>query len=225
MRRRFGVVVAVVALLLVALLGVLIQRLLYTQEGLEFALRQLDRMQGVRIEATGARGTLTGPLDVDRIVVDHEALHLEAHDLHVAVQPRPLLAGTARLHDLSIGRLVVRLKQRPERPKTPPRFLPAGVRIEAPSFRIGPTEVTLQGGRKLVLNEATGSLALTRWRLDVDPLDARGPDGGIAGSLALRATEPLGLRTNLRWECRFPEDSFYYRFLVETRCKLDLLCA
>jgi translocation and assembly module TamB len=224
-RRRFGVVVAVVALLLVAVLGVLVQRLLYTQGGLEFALRQLNRLQGIRIETTGARGSLAGPLDVERIVVDHEALSLEARDLHVAVQSRPLLAGTVRLHDLSIGRLVVRLKERPERPKTPPRFLPAGVRIEAPSFRIGPTEVTLQGGRKLVVNEATGSLALTRWRLDVDPLDARGPDGGIAGSLALRATEPLGLRTNLRGEWRLPEDAFDYRFRVETRGKLDRLGA
>jgi len=72
---------------------------------------------------------------------------------------------------------------------------------------------------------ARGSLELTRWRLIVDPLDVRSPDGAIAGSLALRATEPLGLRTNLRGEWRFPDDAFEYRFRAETRGRLDRLAA
>jgi translocation and assembly module TamB len=224
-RRRGWIVAGVVLLLLLGATAVLVQRLLYTQPGLDFALGQLERLPGMRIEVEGARGTLAGPLDAARVVVDHEALYLEAHDVHVALQSRGLLAGTVHLRDFSVGRLSVRLKERPEQPKAPPRFLPAGLSIVVPAFRIGPTELALQNGRQVVANSAQGSLELTRWRLVVDPLDLRGPDGMVAGSLAVRATEPLGLRTNLRGEWRFPEDAFDYRFRLETRGKLDRLGA
>jgi translocation and assembly module TamB len=212
-------------LAVVATTAVLLYRLVYTQPGLDFALRQLDRLPGMRIEITGARGTLAGPLDAERIVVDHEALHLEVRGLHVALQPRSLLAGTVRLTEARVEGLSLRLKPRPEQPKTPPGFLPAGLSIVVPRFEVGPSEITLQGGQAIALRQAAGSLRLTRWRLDVDPLDVRGPDGQVAGSLALRATEPLGLRTNLRGEWRFPGDAFDYRFRVETRGRLDRLGA
>ena len=129
MVRRVSLVLGGIALLLLIVGGVLAHRLLYTQAGLEFALEQLHRVPGVRIEVSGAEGTIAGPLDVARLVVDHEALHLEAQDLHVALQARALLAGAVHLRDLSIGRAAVRLKERPEQPKKPPGFLPAGLRI------------------------------------------------------------------------------------------------
>ncbi|HXW10424.1 MAG TPA: translocation/assembly module TamB domain-containing protein [Steroidobacteraceae bacterium] len=223
--RRIAIVLGLVTLLLIAVAAVLAHRLLYTQAGLEFALSQLHRVPGTRIEVTGARGTLAGPLDVSRLVVDHEALHLEARDVHVELQSNTLLAGKVRLRGLSIGRVALRLKDRPERAEKRPGFLPAGLSIEAPSFEVGAAEVTLQGGRRIVADSARGSLELTRWRLIVDPLDVRSPDGAIAGSLALRATEPLGLRTNLRGEWRFPDDAFEYRFRAETRGRLDRLAA
>ncbi len=66
---------------------------------------------------------------------------------------------------------------------------------------------------------------MTRWRLDLDPVDVRGPDGRISGGLVLRASEPLGLRTDLRGEWRLPGDAFDYRFRVMTRGNLDRLGA
>ena len=223
--RRGWIIAGVSLLLLVGTLGLLAHRLLYTQAGLEFALRQLDRVPGLRIEVEGARGTLAGPLDVARIVVDHEAIHLQASDVHVALQSSALLAGTVHLRDFSVGRVSVRLKPRPEQPPEAPRFLPRGLSIEAPSFRVGPAQIELKGGQKIVATEARGSLELTRWRLDLDPLHVTGPQGRVAGSLALRATEPLGLRTNLQGEWRLPDDTFDYRFRAQTRGKLDRLGA
>lgn len=223
MRRRLLLVVAALVLLSGVVLAVLAYRLLYSQAGLEFALGQLHRVPGARIEVQGAEGTLAGPLDVARLVVDHEALHLEAHDLHVALKPHSLLAGSVYLRELTVGRIAVRLKQRPEQPGKPPGFLPAWLRIVAPAFELGPAELTLQGGRTIVADAARGALRMSRWRLTVDPLDVRSPDGAIAGSLALRATEPLGLRSNLHGEWRFPEDDFDYRFRIETSGRLDRL--
>jgi hypothetical protein len=75
------------------------------------------------------------------------------------------------------------------------------------------------------IRQVTGSLELTRSRLDLDPLEVRGPDGRISGSLALLAREPLGLRTDLRGEWRLPGDEFEYRFRATTRGNLDRLGA
>jgi len=213
----------------VALAGVLVAAacvvrwVLFTQPGLEFVLQQLDRLQAVRIEVDGVEGTLAGPLTAGRIVVDHEALHLEVGGLHVAAQPHTLLAGRLTLSEVSVDRVSVRLKERPEQPKSETHFLPAGLSIRAPSFKIANIDVTLQNGQRIVANEAHGALALTRWRLDLDPVRVRGPQGQLEGSLALRATDPLGLRTNLRGEWRLPGDEFDYRFRVQTSGRLDRL--
>ena len=214
--------------LLVALLGAIAwfaHRLLFTQAGLDFVLGQLDRLQAVRIEVAGARGTLAGPLTADRIVVDHEAVHVEAAGVRLAITPAALLAGRISLSTLEVAKLRVRLEERPEQPRTAPHFLPHGLSIHVPALRVDDIEVTLQNGQRLVASEARAALSLTRWRLDLDPVAVRGPQGQLAGSLALRATEPLDLRTDLRGEWRFPGDEFEYRFRVATRGRLDRLAA
>ena len=124
-----------------------------------------------------------------------------------------------------MSRLEVTLKERPPQPKKPPYFLPAGLHIVAPDFRLGDIALTLRSGQRIEAREARGSLSLTRWRLDLDPVEVHGPNGRISGSLALRASEPLGLRTDLRGEWRLPGDDFEYRFRVVTRGTLDRLGA
>ena len=105
----------------------------------------------MRIEVIGARGTLAGPLAADRIVVDHEAARIEcARSERRLAGLRALLIGLVTLDDLAIGKVEVRLKERPERPETEPHFLPAWLRIAAPAFRVADVAVTLQGGQTLV---------------------------------------------------------------------------
>jgi translocation and assembly module TamB len=218
----------VLAIALLALGGTLVMAsrwLLHTEAGLQFALRQLDRVQTVSIEVTGARGTLAGPLSVERIVVDHAAAHIDARGVSVLPKPRALIIGRITLDQLVVRQLAVQLKPRPERPPGEPHFLPAGLTIAAPGFAISDIDVTLQGGRNVTVQQVQGALAITRWRIDLDPLELRDPAGFIAGTLALRATEPLGLRTKLQGEWQLPDDDFSYRFNVETRGKLDRLAA
>ena len=83
--------------------------------------------------------------------------------------------------------------------------------------------MTLTSGQRIDARSITGSLSLTRWRLDVDPVDVQGPAGRVTGNLALRAMQPLGLRTDLRGEWRLPGDEYEYRFRVVTRGNLDRL--
>jgi translocation and assembly module TamB len=135
------------------------------------------------------------------------------------------MVGLLTLDDLAISKVDVRLKERPEQPEKETHFLPAWLRITAPDFRIADVAVTLQGGQRIVASEVRGSLRLTRWRLDVDPLAVRAAAGNIDGKLGLRATTPLGLNTDLRGDWRLPDDSFDYRFRLKTRGNLDRLGA
>ncbi len=64
--------------LAVGVIAFLTQRLLYTQQGLEFALAQLQRVEAARIEVRGARGVIAGALSFDRVIVDHAAVRVEA---------------------------------------------------------------------------------------------------------------------------------------------------
>ena len=77
MRLRW-VVLVVVLLVVVVLPLVVAQRVLTTEPGLRWALAQLAKLPTVRIEAQGASGTLAGPFTVERLVVDHEAVRIEA---------------------------------------------------------------------------------------------------------------------------------------------------
>ncbi len=205
--------------------AVFLNWLLFTQQGLEFAIGQLSRLPTVKIEVRGARGSIAGPLSADSVVVDHESAHVVARGLTVNPEPSGLIVGRFGLEGLAVSRLEVTLKDRPPQPKKPPYFLPAGLHIVAPDFRLGDIALTLQGGRRIEAREARGSLSLTRWRLDLDPVEVHGPNGRISGNLAVRASEPLGLRTDLRGEWRLPGDDFEYRFRVVTRGTLDRLGA
>ena len=224
MRRRYFVYLG----LLLALAGsvaLFLHWLLFTQQGLEFAIAQLSRMPTVKIEVRGARGSIAGQLTADSVTVDHEAAHVVARGLAVSPEPGGLIVGHLGLEGLTVSRLEVTLKERPSQPKKPPYFLPAGLQITAPDFRLGNIALTLKSGQRIEARAARGSLSVTRWRLDLDPVDVRGPNGRISGNLVLRASEPLGLRTDLRGEWRLPGDEFEYRFRVVTRGDLDRLGA
>ena len=220
---RRGLVIAGVFVLLAALVGAGAHRLLFTQQGLEFVVGQLERLPTMQIKVSGVRGTLAGPLEADRIVIDHEAAHIELRQVRVVSRVRALQIGLVTLDDLAIGKVDVKLKERPDRPETETRFLPAWLRIAAPDFRVADVAVTLLSGQRIVATEVRGSLNLTRWRLELDPVAVRGPQGNVDGRVELRATTPLGLNTDLRGDWRMAGDEFDYRFRVKTSGNLDRL--
>ena len=118
--------------LAVGVFAFLMQRLLYTQQGLEFALAQLQRVPSARIEVRGARGAIAGKLAFDRVVVDHAAVRVEADDVSGTPAIFGLLAGRLTVSDASIGRVEVVIKDRGPQPESQTHFLPARLSIVAP---------------------------------------------------------------------------------------------
>lgn len=199
-------------------------RLLYTPEGLALALRQLDRLETVKVSVTGARGVLAGSLSVDRIVVDHKAVHIEASGLHVEPRVRGLVAGSLRLEDVSIARIVVTLKHREDEPPSEMHFLPSWLRIVIPEFTADDIALTLANGDRYHVRHIDGSARITRWRIDVEPFTIDDPSGRVAGQVFLRAGLPLGLRGKVGGHWQLP-DRRTYRFTADVRGNLERLGA
>jgi translocation and assembly module TamB len=221
------VIVGVVLALLVVLAGcaaLFLHRLLYTPEGLDLALRQLDRLQTIKVQVTGAKGILAGSLSADRVIVDHEAVHIEARGLHVQPGVRSLFAGLITLEDVAIAKIDVTLKRREEQPESEPHFLPAWLRLAIPEFRANDIGLTLANGSRFQVRRIDGTVHITRWRLDVQPFTIDDPLGRLQGEVFLRATQPLGLHGKVGGHWQLP-DRRRYRFTLDARGNLDRLGA
>jgi translocation and assembly module TamB len=215
----------VLPVLLVLLVGaplVALHRLLYTEAGLAFALTQLHRVPGARIEVEGARGTLAGPIAADRVVVEHEAARIELRGLRMDAALRPLLHGLLRLETLAADAVEVTLLEREPPPPSAPGFLPRFLEIEAPRVELRGVALTLLNGERIAVESIRAALDMSRWRIRLNDLVLEDAAGRIEGSLALRAMQPLGLRVAANGHWRLP-DGRDYRFATALRGNLDRL--
>jgi translocation and assembly module TamB len=215
--------IAVLALaLLVGIPALLLHRLLYTQQGLEFVLSRLQGLETARIEVSGASGVIAGPLSFDRVVVDHAAVRVVADGLRGTPSVLSLIGGRIALSDVSMQRVEVTVKDRGPQPETEVHFLPRWLSIVAPDVALHEIGVTLKNGYRLHVASLQGSLRLTRWRLDVDPFVIKDPAGRVSGKLFLRGSLPLGLRGEASGRWRLP-DGRDYRFGGNARGNLARL--
>jgi translocation and assembly module TamB len=215
-------IIAASLLLLLAVPAVLLHRLLYTHEGLEYLLSSLQRLESVRVEVSGAEGTLAGPLTFGHVVVDHDAARIEADGLHGVLGVASLLAGRITLENASIDRVEVTLKDRGPQPETEIHFLPAWLTISASDATIRQVGVRLKDGTRLHADTVRGDVRVTRWRIDAAPVSIVDPAGRLDGEVFLRGTNPLGLRGKVEGRWRLP-DGELYRFTAEARGRLDRL--
>ncbi len=220
-RRRIAVILG---LLVVALPFGAAYRVLHEESGLQWLLAQLGRLPGLRIEATGASGTLAGPLAIERLLVDHAAVRIEARGLRLDARLRPLLGGNVHLEQASVAGLEVVLKTREEQPPEQPHFLPRFLEIAAPDLRLGNVGLTLPGGKRIGVASIRAALEMSRGSIALHDLVVEDPAGRIDGSLRLLSALPLRLRTAANGHWRMP-DGRTYRFATAARGKLDRLAA
>jgi translocation and assembly module TamB len=221
MRWRWIALAAALALLVGA--PVLVAyRLLQSEQGLQLVLAQLGRIPNVRIEATGASGTLAGPLTIERLVIEHDAVHVEARGLRLHAVLRSLLAGNLKFVSLSAEAVDVVLKERAPPPPREPGFLPRFLAIEAPAMRLSALSLTLVNGERIEAASARAALDMTRWRIRLTDLVIEDPAGRLEGDLTLRAAQPLELRVAANGHWRLPDERVY-RFAGVLGGNLDRL--
>jgi translocation and assembly module TamB len=174
-----------------------------TQSGLDAVLALLRHVGPVTIEATGARGRLVGPLHVDRVVVDHERVHVVAEgiDADPSLFGAPLLqigVDTARIASVD-----VQVKTRTKPPDDqPPQFLPGPLRLVVDRFDVGRLVIRVPSGTAVEIRDIGGALAMSRRTLRVTKANADGGAWAARGDATLRAADPLQLEANGEWQVR-----------------------
>lgn len=196
--------------------------MLRSEGGLQWLLSRLEELPQVHIEVDGPRGVLAGPFAADRLVIDTEAVHIEARGIRADPDTRALPAGMIRLPGLEVAGLDVLVKKREKKPPSAPRFLPRFLRLAAPGFEVRDVAVTLPNGQRITVAAVRGDVRMTRWRIDVEPVTLEDGSGRVEGKLVLRATQPLGLRGRLAGHWRLPDER-EYRFSASARGNLDRL--
>jgi autotransporter translocation and assembly factor TamB len=221
MRWRWIILVA----LLVLLVGVpvaVVHRVLHSEAGLQFVLAQLQRLEGVRIDVTGARGTIASTLYLERLVIDHEAVRIEADDVQLRGRVRGLANVSLQMPQFEAGRVEVTLKRREPQPPSDLHFLPRFLEVEAPEVRLRSIGLELQDGQRFEVASLDGALAMTRWRIVLTDLVIDDPAGRVEGNVTLRARRPLGLSAALNGHWRLPDERTY-RFAAAARGNLARL--
>lgn len=213
--------------LLLALIGaaaLFAYRLVSSEQGLRLLLDAVQRMDVLRIEVSGARGSLLGPLYAEKIVVDHPAVHIEARGISADPDLRSLLRGELTIDDVQIAGAQVTLKHNDEREPAEPGFMPQFLRLWLPSLKINQAELTLVDGKQISLKTIEGALRISHSQLKVSDLLIDDPAGHIEGQVTLRAAESLGLKSQLdgHWRMR---DERTYRLQAELDGDLDRLAA
>ncbi len=222
MRWRW-IVLAAVLVLLVGVPVAVVHHLLNSEAGLQFVLAQLQRLEGVRIEVTGARGTIASTLRLERLVVDHPAVRIEAGDLQLRGRVRGGLGNLSlQLPQLAAARVEVTVKRREPPPPSDLHFLPRFLEVEVPDIQLANVALTLQDGQRTEVASLRGALAMTRWRIDLTDLVIDDPAGGVAGNVTLRARQPLGLSAALNGHWRLPDERTY-RFAASAHGNLARL--
>jgi translocation and assembly module TamB len=211
-------------LLLVALVGLFIFAgwLLNTEAGLRFTLKRLETLSAVSITTQGARGTIDGPLSFDSIVIDHEALRVEARDVRLAPELKGLLSRTISLARVDAGAVTVTLRKREPEPPSETHFMPRLLRLTVRAIDLRRVELVLANGQRYAVASIDGALDIDHWTLRAPRIAVSDPAGELAGELGLRAARPLGLRGSVAGHWRLP-DNRTYRFSSAVSGNLDRL--
>ena len=129
MTRRVLAIGGVLLLFVLAGLTVWAGWLINTEAGLHFVLRRLETLSAVSITASGARGTIGGPLEFDTLVIDHEAVRIDARELRLQPELSNLLSRTISIASAEAGTLEVTLRSRGPQPPSEPHFMPHPLRL------------------------------------------------------------------------------------------------
>jgi translocation and assembly module TamB len=202
-RRRWPLVLlaAFVALLLALSAGG--AWLLGTQAGLDRVLALVRHVGPVSIEAEGARGRLIGRLHIDRLVIDHERVHVVAEGIDVDPSVLGLPFLEIAIDTAKVASVDLQLKARTKPPDDlPPRFLPGPLRLAVERFDVGRFTLHTPGGTTTEIRAIGGTLAMSRTTLTVTGASADGGAWAARGEAELRAADPLQLAATGAWEVR-----------------------
>ncbi len=193
MSRRWMLLLA-----LVALLGAGALALVRSQAALAWLAGRAAAASGGRLELAGVRGSLLGPLAVERVRLRLGETRLAASG--VALTPRwsGLAEGRLAFASLSIDALEIALAPPRGEPARPPASLRSPIPLEI--ARVAIARLTLTGrGAPRELSDLAGTVSLGRDEDAVALTRARSELGELAGEARVASSAPFALRAELRF--------------------------
>jgi translocation and assembly module TamB len=89
------------------------------------------------LQITGVQGTIAGGLSIDRVLIQHDIVRVEARGVRARVELLPLLWQTVEVRELAVQRIdITALPRDKPLPDKPPRFLPGLLTIDTRDARI-----------------------------------------------------------------------------------------
>lgn len=209
-RRRIAIGVALATLvLLVAGLAAVGAFLLNTEAGLRRVLAIAEGLPMVQLEFDGARGTLAGPLAIDRVVVDHERIHIVAENVRADLNVASLVVLLVDLDYVEIASVDVRVKPRVKPPEDkPPQFLPAWLRLAVERMRVERVAIHAPSGATAEIRRVAAAATISQKRIEVSGASADGGAWAATGDAELIAADPLGIDGRARFTVRAGERRF-----------------
>jgi len=177
----------------------------FTPRGLQLLVAQLNGEVGpVQVELQGASGTLAHGLHIDRLVIDHQRVHIEIEDVSGVVAILPLAWQTIRVPELRAQSLLIKLLPATEQAPSVPQFLPPFMRIMADRVEVQRWRLIPTHGAELESTAVSAAAAVypDRVRLFAGALDFRGVHLRASGEV--RAASPLGLAGDLHADAQPP---------------------
>ncbi|HEX8782024.1 MAG TPA: hypothetical protein VF764_01530, partial [Steroidobacteraceae bacterium] len=119
MRRLLLALAVLIVITAVAAPVVLVWSALFTNGGLQFVIRHLPRQLGpVRLTITGVSGTVARGLNIQRVEIEHEVVHITVTGIEGRVALRPLVLQTIRVVHGKVQNVLIEVKRRTT-PSTP----------------------------------------------------------------------------------------------------------
>jgi len=203
MRRLLLALAVLIVITAVAAPVVLVWSALFTTGGLQFVIRHLPHQLGpVRLTITGVSGTVARGLNIERVEIEHEVVHITVTGIEGRVALRPLVLQTIRVAHGKVQSVLIEVKRRTT-PSTPgpPTFLPAWLIINCDDAEVGSARLTVYNGFHLEADDLRGAAAIRHSYIRFYSVEGRLEDAQVSALGVLRATDPLGMevKAHLDW--------------------------
>jgi translocation and assembly module TamB len=194
MRLRTKILLAIVgALLLVP--SAAVYWVATTESGLRFLMKRLAKVGPITLTVTDISGTLTEGIRFKSLRVQHRLADTTIEDGEGRAKLLPLLLRRQiDVPSFSARHVtIVQLIDPVQRPKRTPRFLPAMLRVDAESVRIGSVALTLKNGRQLAFSQISGGATVLPQQIRVRNASAGWEAWTLTGNGRVHAARPYGL--------------------------------
>ena len=176
---------------------------LYTTGGAQFVVRHLPHhMAGITLDIVGLSGTVADGLQVERVEIDHELVHLKFTGITGRAALAPLLLQTIRVPHASVASAEITVKRRVHPPTpSPPSFLPRWLLISAEDVQVGEVALSVYTGAHLRVANLSGAAVLRHESIRFFQAQGLLEGAHVSATGQLSAQDPIGLqgKAHLDW--------------------------